>query len=155
EWEDFQDFLQKVEIDWKSNNSWVSSSDIEYFSEEIEKVKFKTEVTGSFAGTVSSIKGENVHLKLGEQSELKGNVQMDGLPKIENTWIDVDLSYLKTDINDIETLTQGFSNNYNFDLPNFLDEFEEVQFEGVFSGLYHNFLVDGFISSDLGNLNTQ
>lgn len=154
-WGDFNDFINKVNMEWKSTESFVSSSDIEFFSQEIEIVKFDTEVSGRFSGTVSSLFGENVHLKLGNLSELNGNVSVQGLPNIQNTWIEADLQDLKTDILDIEKLTQGFSNNSNFDLPFFLDGFENVEFEGKFAGLYHDFHVDGILLSELGNIQTD
>lgn len=155
EWKDFKDFINKVNVEWKSINSFVASKDIEYFSEEIEKVQFKSQVAGEFKGTVSSMFGENVSLKLGNGSELRGYVSVEGLPKIDETWFDVELYSLKTNILDIEQLTRGFSNNPSFNLPNFLEAFETVEFEGKFEGYYHDFLVDGIILSNLGNVQSH
>lgn len=153
---DFSEFLTKVNITGNLKNSSVDSRDIEFFAPTMRHVIFKTNVhRATLKGTVANIKARNIHLSTGLNTELKGDLSIQGLPYIDKTLFIADLKKLHTSPQDVEKIIPQLANKKKFSLPHQLHRLGGVTFEGVFNGLYNDFLIDGVFNTAIGNLKTK
>jgi hypothetical protein len=53
-------------------------------------------IEGNFKGKVNSFKGKGVTIQYGNNTSFKGNIVMNGLPKIEETYIELTADEIKS-----------------------------------------------------------
>nr|WP_281258058.1 translocation/assembly module TamB domain-containing protein [Sphingobacterium gobiense] len=153
---DFSDFIKKVSIEGALNDAFVDSRDIEFFAPDMENVRFTTDVVqASVSGTVEHLKARDVHLKTGMQTSLQGDFTIDGLPNIEQTRFRFALANFQTSAKDAEELVSALSNQSSFSLPDQLHLLETVGYQGILSGYYYLFDVNGRATTALGALSTE
>lgn len=152
---DFGDFTQKVHVNLQSNRSRIVSEDIAYFAPEITATTFDAILSGDLQGRVNEIVGQNITLLLADQTQLRGEVRITGLPDIETTQFDLDLTNLTTNYGEIQYLTRLFADRAQFSLPQELQAFGTVQYTGTLTGKYHDFIANGMLTSPLGQLETD
>lgn len=153
---DFSKFLTQVNITSSLKNSTIDSRDIEFFAPTMHRVVFKTDVhRAALKGTVSNIEAQNVHLRTGRDTELKGNLFIKGLPYINRTIFNADLKMFHTSPEDVELIVPQLANSKKFNLPEQIHRFKKINFEGTFDGFYNDFIIDGHFNTAIGNLKTK
>lgn len=154
EFSDFDDFINQVDIQLELESSRINSADIAYFAPDVTDVIFDTDISGSLSGRVNAISGKNISLIPADNTQLLGDLSIVGLPEIETTVFDIQLQKLQSNTADIEQLVFELSPNPDFDLPDFLDNLETLEYKGTFKGFYNNFTLEGQLQSALGSLET-
>ncbi|MBK7855981.1 MAG: hypothetical protein IPJ79_14855 [Bacteroidetes bacterium] len=133
--EQFDDFENLVRMKSEIRTSKISSNDLQYFAEELFGLNQKIEIKGKVRGTVASLKGKELELQFGTVTQFKGDVALTGLPKIEETFMNLKIDKLTTSKNDIEKIK-----NFPFDSSGFVQLLENlsrlgnVSFSGMFTG---------------------
>lgn len=155
EFGDFNDFIEKVQLHLELENSRIASSDIAFFAPVMHDIQFNAGLSGSLKGTVSAIQGDRIVLNTSEQTRLQGQLSITGLPDIEQTAFDLELSQLQTNVPEIERMVPQFSGRKQFDLPSFLENMDQLHFQGSFRGHYDDFEVKGRLRTALGELETD
>ena len=61
-------------------------------------------LSGRLLGTVAELRGRDIEFSYGDHTMLNCDFDLSGLPKIENTYIYVGVSNLKTSLSDIEKI---------------------------------------------------
>lgn len=154
--QDFQDFIQKVEVTSNLKATTISSRDIEYFAPDLKAIFFDAYIQkAQLKGRVDNIYAKNVYMETGKETALEGDFTIKGLPNINKTIFDFDLTSLKTSATDIEYLIPLLSNQQNIALPLPLKTLGNITFTGSFEGLYNNFDVLGIFNTALGNIQTD
>src|SRR5690606_1715580 len=148
----FSNFIEDVEVTGSLKNSRVVSEDIAYFAPGVSVTDFNVLISGELSGTVEDIRGQQVQIRTGKQTWLEGNLSIRGLPDINNTLFDMDLSRLLTNRRDLERLVAGFSGKDIFVLPDVLDRVGEINYQGRVTGFYNDFITQGIFKSDLGDI---
>ncbi len=146
------------EVHWKTDftKSVLCFKDIAYFTDDLWGMKDSLKLDGSFRGTVNRFKGKNVTIEWGKQSYFKGNIAMNGLPKIEDTYIELTAEAIKTNKYDIEAISvPPFTSQNHISIPENLEHLGSVTFKGKFNGFYNDFVAYGTISTDLGLLSSD
>ncbi|HLW50607.1 MAG TPA: translocation/assembly module TamB domain-containing protein [Sphingobacteriaceae bacterium] len=154
DYKNFDDFLHKVHLNLEMDNSRIASSDIAFFAPDMHQIQFDAGLSGTLKGTVSDIRGDRISLSTSDQTRLQGQVSITGLPDIERTVFDIELAYLHTNIPEIERMVTRLSERDRFDLPSFLNNFDQLRFIGSFKGHYDDFEVKGRLQTALGELET-
>jgi hypothetical protein len=147
----FDEFTHQIH--WKSDfdHSTISFKDIAYFTEDLWGMNDSLKIDGNFKGTVNHFKGKNVTLQWGSQSFFKGNISMNGLPEIEDTYIELTADEIRSSKKDVESIPlPPFDSNNHIMLPENLTPLGIVSFKGRFNGFYNDFVAYGTINSDLG-----
>jgi len=153
---DFRDFVRKVNVRSTLRDSYVDSRDIEFFAPTMQRVRFGASVwQASLSGTVEHIRAEQTHIRTGENTWLKGNFTIDGLPYIEKTEFRFDLAELATDAKDLEQIVPPLANLRTLALPDIVQRIKTLRYEGALTGFYHHFKVDGQARTSAGTLRTQ
>ncbi|MEI6311722.1 MAG: translocation/assembly module TamB domain-containing protein [Bacteroidota bacterium] len=148
---DFKDFIHKVKIKASLNESQLSLVDINYFAKnKLESIKHNIfMVSGNIIGEVDNIRGKNLLFTTGLNTSYEGEIYMNGLPNIKETLINAEIDNLQTDVNDIKRIYP------NFTYPTQLQNFGNIGYKGRFDGFISDFVSNGYITSNLGNANTD
>ncbi|WP_196936008.1 translocation/assembly module TamB domain-containing protein [Sphingobacterium hungaricum] len=150
---DFEDFIDKVKMNSTLENSTVDSRDIEFFAPDMKLVRFRTDViSANLSGTVSNILARDVSLSMLKSTKILADFTIKGLPDINKTQFDVSIGSLQSTIEEIEKIVPELGNLKSFKLPEQIQKFGQVNYVGTFKGLYSNFVLDGFLESDLGDI---
>lgn len=152
---DFADFITNVTIESNLKNSKITSGDIAYFAPEVDVTEFDVFITGMLSGTVNNIAGKEVEIRTGRETWINGDLRIRGLPEIEETLFDMDLSRLRSTKNDLEQLIAELSQAKNFELPEIFTRLGKIDYKGRITGFYNNFIGQGVFNTALGDLITD
>lgn len=149
----FQDFVQKVTIEGKLGNSRLDSRDLAYFVEDLQGMDRQVGIEGKVRGKVSDLKVQDLLLELTPRTYFKGNVELIGLPEIDNSFISIDADDLNARKGDLEQIPiPPFSQGRTLSLPPQLARLGNMNFKGRFVGFPNDFVTKGTLGTDIGTL---
>ncbi|MFD1258542.1 translocation/assembly module TamB domain-containing protein [Mucilaginibacter terrae] len=149
---DFSNFENKVLMDADLKESHLSSTDITYFTNSLNKASFEFNINGRASGLVNNIKARDLTVSTGQATYLKGNFSLKGLPDIEKTQLNLEFDQLATNKKDLDNLYSRFTGKPNQQLPAMLAKFGNVNFSGKLTGTQNNFTTKGTFKTLLGRL---
>ncbi len=139
---DLNDFVEKVKVHAVLKNTIINPEDLELFAPGAKKLKLPLIVNGVFNGRVNNFKLTKMDLGVGN-THLIGSLGMDGLPIINETFINLNLRNSKVDPNDLSFL-------FSDDVNNRLIPLGTVNMDGQFLGYPNDFVANGKFSGKLG-----
>lgn len=145
---DFLDYIDKVKMVGRLKNSEIGMQDIVYFAPELSRLKdLSVEVSGKGSGTVARLSGQDLYLNDGF-STLAGSLIMNGLPDIEETFID---------FRDVHLHSSGaaalfYAPELKVQNAVHLESLKRIDFKGNYTGYIRNFVAYGNIQTNLGNV---
>jgi TamB, inner membrane protein subunit of TAM complex len=144
---DMADFVNAVSIQAKLRNCILHPNDILFFSPTAPAIPHPIELSGLFSGRVRHFYFSEMVLKMGNSS-VAGTVEMDGLPAINETFINLRINPSSVDLA-----------NWQFALPPFayakLKPLGQIKLSGDFTGFYDDFVADGKIISKMGEIDSD
>jgi len=146
---DFQDFVNKVSFNSEIHEGVLNLKDLGYFVKKLQGMDAMVDVSTKVSGPISDFKIKNTHLSLGKNTEFEGEVDLTGLPKIEETFIDLNVRSLKTNIDELSSFKLPMDRKIS--VPAQVQNLQWVKIEGHFLGLYDNFFSDMHMSTALGD----
>ncbi|WP_184544711.1 translocation/assembly module TamB domain-containing protein [Mucilaginibacter sp. FT3.2] len=152
---DFDEFNTRVHMDAEFKSSRVSSADIAYFTDGLEKVTFDLGLDGRAKGTVSNIKSTGVTITGGQATFVKGDFNLRGLPDWDNTFLELKFDQIASNKKDIDYLISHFSGQPNLKVPDIINKFGNVNFTGRFTGLQNDFVAYGIFKTKLGRFDSD
>ncbi len=147
------DYYDKVYIKSKFNNSVISFKDLGYFEHSLYDMNTTFKLSGDIKGTISKLKCRNLDIAFGDVTRFKGNVNMDGLPDINNTFIDLSLESLQTNKHDLEKIE--LPNKKHIDLSENLKDLGVINLSGKFTGFVADFVAYGNLKTALGTISSD
>ncbi|MFT6826996.1 MAG: hypothetical protein ACI9Z3_000169 [Roseivirga sp.] len=144
------EFNTDVDFDINFDKSIIHSDELGLFATELKNYNQQVSIDGHFTGKVNSFVSDDFLISFGKDTQLKGKLDIEGLPNIDETIFDIDLddSYLKaTDI-------QEFIDARTFRITN---KFGRIKLNGQYDGLINDFVAYGDFVTALGTIssNTQ
>ncbi len=149
----FSKFATDVKIDAVIDKSIVSTADLQYFLPFAAGINESFRVSGKILGTVSELRGRNISLTYSNSTSLECDFDLSGLPRIDNTFIYIGVSSLKTNANDIDRFTTKGKNALV--LPAIAFKLGNISFDGSFTGFTTDFVTYGEISTSQGTIRTD
>lgn len=149
--DDMQDFIDKVTLDGHFVNSTLSTEDLAYFAPETRSWNKVFSVQGNAHGKVNNISGRKMIIKAGTANYLDGDISLNGLPDIDNTFIDLRVRQLKTNYGELAKLIPSLK---EITSPR-LSAFGNINFSGSYTGYTKDFVTFGTLSTDIGLLKTD
>lgn len=138
------DFIDAVDIKANLINSNVSLKDIAYFYEPIWGQNKSFIVSGKSDGPISRLDINDIILNHGKHTNLTGSIDFSGLPDIQNTLIDCNISGFQSEITE---LSQLFGlNSVNTEIASI----GKIEFKGNLIGFTHDFVSRGNWNTNLG-----
>jgi len=147
---DFDDIEEKVYMDGDFRASQISSSDISYFTDGLEHVRFDLGVDGRIKGLVNNLKAKNLLITGGKATYIKGDFNLRGLPNWNNTFLDLNFEQIATNKADIDYLYSNFTGTQNRHAPDIISKFGNINFNGRFTGFQNDFVAYGIFKTKLG-----
>ena len=146
DFEDFDDFVTKVNIGANFDRAYVSLRDINYFFHNLDPVQHNTiYISGKIKGRVNDLQGKGISLSIGGGTVLRGDFYTSGLPNISETSLNLRINQLITSAQDIRRIYP--SNAYP---PNF-NTLGNIRFTGNFDGFLTDFVTQGKLYTDNGS----
>lgn len=144
---DLNDFNNLVQIKSSIRNTTIDPQDLALFAPGIDKIDKMISVSGYFVGRVNKFFVRNLALNLGNTT-LDGNLNMDGLPGINETFINLNLKRSKVDIADLKFLLppKTFLT---------LKPLGEFQLLGNFIGFINDFVANGTFNGNFGQIQSD
>lgn len=149
-YQSFRDFENNVRFNTTIHHSILNTKDLTYFVKNFQGMNDNVEIQCEVIGPLSDMKVKKTQILFGENSHFNGNVEMIGLPNIEETFINLDVDNLKVNIQDI--INFHFPKGKDLTISNGIKELKWIDIHGHFLGLYNNFFADANIKTGLGNL---
>ncbi len=149
---DFGQFIEKVKFKAHLKKSILDPSDISYFSPEVRKIKLSINVDGEISGYVNNIKARNFLIKTAKATYLKGNFTIKGLPKISETFLDLDFDRVASNKKDADFIVSAVTGNKKSIIPDIVNKFGNFSFKGRFTGFINDFIAFGEFKTRLGKV---
>jgi hypothetical protein len=154
---DYSDFISKVKLLSNFKETALSSTDLAYFAPALLEMEpqFIT-IEGLVKGSIDNLKAKNLKLRLNQSSSFEGNVDLKGLPELEETFIYLSVNDLETKADYLEALpVTPFSAKKRLELPDELKKLGTIRFKGKFTGFLSDFVAYGSFKTNLGTLSTD
>ncbi len=148
--DDFDDIEDKVYMDGDFKSSQISSSDISYFTDGLEHVKFDLGLNGRIKGFVNNLKAKDLLITGGKATYIKGDFNLRGLPDWDNTFLELNFEQIATNKADLDYLYSNFTGKPNGHVPDIISKFGNINFTGRFTGLQNDFVAYGTFKTKLG-----
>ena len=147
---DFTDYINKVMMVGRLNQSIVDSRDVAYFAPVLRKYPTRLTISGNITGTVDSLRGRNLNATDGS-TYIKGDLSMIGLPDINRTFINYQNGELFTTNNAIFKYAPELRKNPNVAF----EKLNYVYYKGNFVGYIENFAANGYLTTNLGSIQSD
>jgi hypothetical protein len=151
--EDMDYFETRVKMDHVFDNTVLQIGDLAYFVSDLEGMDKEIILSGNVKGTVDQLKGKNLRIDFGDQSFFKGNFSMDGLPNIEQTYINLDVKEITSNKRDLERIQiPPFNKKTYLATPSNFDMLGQMRFSGNFTGFINDFVAFGSLNTAIGGV---
>lgn len=144
---DLGTFVDSVQLETRLIGVVISKQDIDYFA-RIPVDNFKVDISARVSGSIPRLSINDLRISTGSQTHLYGKVDLWGLPKIEETFIDARI--------DDGELFHGDLKPFIKETASRLNQLGTIDFSGTFLGFTNDFVANaefqtaqGDISSDL------
>ncbi|MCB9186559.1 MAG: translocation/assembly module TamB [Flavobacteriales bacterium] len=155
-WADYIAFVDSVRMDYDFRRSVVNLKDVAFFAPGMNGLKEVLTVTGHVYGPVSGLNARNLAVEYGKGTRLVGNIDMDGLPNIKETFLHLDLKSFTTNYSDMSSIPQPpFSEGKSLSIPRNIANLGRMDFSGTFTGFLNDFVAYGKLKTDIGSLKTD
>ncbi|WP_240477965.1 translocation/assembly module TamB domain-containing protein [Cyclobacterium amurskyense] len=141
-----RDFNRKVEILAQLDEAVLDIRDLGYFSDNIPSIDDRLYLSGQVNGRVDSIYSDELLLRFGDRSALFGKFNIEGLPKVSETYFDLSLINSSMSPKDLYPYVTAQARNE-------LNKFGIIRFNSDFEGQLTDFIANGNFRTEIGRLN--
>ena len=148
----FSNFEDKVTLDARIHSGQVLIDDIMTFAVKLEDNPFFVRNRNELAsidlrafGKINSLKLNAFDIMLGKGFHAIGKLGTRELTNKNETFIDLTLNSLRTDMTSLKQLIPGFKTGPEF------DRFGKLNFNGAFYGFFNKFSASGTLNTEIGS----
>lgn len=136
-------FQDSVKIYANLHNSVLDSRELAVFAPALQAYNDTYKISGKLKGYISQFDVSQLDMRFGNKTQLKGFISLDGLPNIQETFIELDLSNSYLHPKDLQPyVAEIFYEN--------LQKLGNMQFNGQFLGFPNDFVANGTFQTWLG-----
>ncbi len=150
---DFNDFTNKVTLNLALFNSKINSQDIGFFVPNLGNFNNPFYASLNLKGKIKRLVAKDIELKYLSNTKLSANLTINGLPNIDETFIDFNIKEFATTIEDIRKV--NLPNKNKITLPYNLFNAEKINLKGFFTGFINDFVVNARFTTAAGTLITD
>lgn len=141
------DFIPEVNIYATLKNTIIQPADLALFAPEVSRLTEPINLTGVFKGRINDFKFTNMEIGIG-RTVLRGSLDMEGLPDINETFIILGLKNSRLDFNDLSFLLKD-------EVLEQLRPMGIVTLHGEFLGYPTDFVAKGEFNGNLGRITSD
>ena len=149
---DMSDFVNRVRLNGSLGKSVVSTRMLSYVVPTFNQIEEDVILSCSYKGKVNDIRIRDLDLVLKSQTQLQANLNLTGLPAINETFLFVDINKFSTILDDVESIRNAKTGKRLVSLPEELKTLERITYEGNFTGFLSDFVAYGKLSTAVGKL---
>jgi hypothetical protein len=142
------DFNTEVRMVSHIKNTKASLQDIAWFAPFLKPYFEIADVSGNFDGTVERFNVSDLDLNFGKKSNLKGKISFDGLPNVDETFVEFHFKNAKVYASDLKQYLDR--NAYAV-----VNKFGKMVGNGEYVGFFNDFVAKGNFVTDLGKVSTD
>lgn len=143
--EGFADFINQVKLTARMEETKIDLSDLRLFAPSLPDFEDQIYVSGEVSGPVSDLKSEELLIRLGKKTALFGAFELDGLPEIENTYINLSLKNSVVSARDLAPYLTT-------ELEKQINKFNLIRMDADFTGLLNRFITNGSFKTSIGDI---
>ena len=150
---DFSHFVHQVNFSLQLQSSLLHSHDLAFFVPALQSWKQSVYVDGKIEGKVDKLSASDMEIHFNRHTYLLGDLDIRGLPEIEQAFIHLKLEEIQTTAEGLRELSLPGEETHNkITVPPAFDVFGKLFFSGNFTGFYNDFVAYGRLKSDLGSV---
>ena len=148
--------LKKMKVYLDLKKSKISLKDIAMMLPFLKGMDENVDVSGQVSGTLADLKGKNIALSMGGNTQLAFDAYLSGLPDFANTYMHIDLKESFADFKDLSRVKLPLDFPLEqLTIPKQLLEAGIIQYKGNFTGFFSDFVAFGTFKSKWGLLTTD
>lgn len=144
-------FKTKVNLDLKPSKIVVN--ELAYFMPVLAQSDDVLWLETQFRGNITNFRIKNLLLKYGESTLLQGNLSMNGLPNLDETFVNLSIDKFHTSALDIASI--NLPNQKSIRLPKELTNLGLITYQGTLTGFMNDFVAYGTLNTQLGSIFTD
>ena len=141
-------FISNVKLIANLKQSYIHVSDIAFFAPMLNQYNYDATVTAKVKGTIDNLDLRDAHLKYANYTQFHGRASMNGLPNIDQTFIEIFADSATSIKKELDKLA-------GMDLPKELDRFGLLKFKGSYTGFINDFVAYGKLETPFGNISSD
>jgi hypothetical protein len=141
----FSSFEEEVVIITNLEETKIDLGDLKLFAPSLPDIDDQIFLSGKVAGPVSDLRSEEFLIRLGEKTAIFGAFRLDGLPNIDDTYINLSLKNSTILARD---LAPYLPNNISKEI----NKFNTIRLTADFAGYLHRFVTNGEFKTSIGNI---
>ncbi|RZL24347.1 MAG: translocation/assembly module TamB, partial [Pedobacter sp.] len=149
---DFNKYIDNVRMKAIFKDSHITSKDIAFFAPELNTMKLDLDVDGQITGLVNNLRAKKLSVKSGKATYIKGDFVIKGLPKWEETFMDLKIDMAGTNKTDLDEVLSGITGKKKKIVPAIVNKFGNINFNGSFTGFQNDFIAYGEFKTKLGRI---
>lgn len=150
---DFNHFVDKVNLALTLYQSKINTQDVGFFASGLEKFNNTFMLSLNLRGKIKRLIIKDINFNYLNQTKLLANLTLNGLPNINETFIDFNIKEFSTSIDDVKKI--NLPNHKKIALPYKLFNAQKIKLNGVFTGFINDFVANARIQTAAGTLITD
>ncbi|TZF81842.1 translocation/assembly module TamB [Pedobacter sp. BS3] len=151
-YKDFNHFVDNIYMKVHFNDAFLHPQDITFFTPEVADLTLDMSINGNVTGYVNKLKARNFSVRAGQATYLKGNFDITGLPRISETFMDLQFEQIQTNKKDAGFIVSRLTGEQEQVIPDIINKFGTVNFNGRFTGFPKDFIAYGEFKTALGRV---
>lgn len=149
--DDMKYFISRVKLEGNLKNAHVSFKDIAYFAPQVADMNLDLTISGKAEGTIGNFWTNDLVVKYGKATTLKGSFSMSGLPESSKFKYLMEEIRFNSNIADLNQLYPGLGKIKGLNL----NQLGNIDMNGILSGDVRNLYLNGLTTTAIGNVNTR
>jgi hypothetical protein len=141
----FSDFINQVKLTARMDETKIDLHDLRLFAPTLPEFDDEIYLSGEVTGPVSDMKSDEFLIRLGEKTALFGAFQLDGLPNIQDTYINLSLKNSAVSARDLAPYLTP-------ELEKEINKFNLIRMDADFAGLLSRFVTNGNFKTSIGDI---
>lgn len=141
----FSDFINKVVVIADFDETSIGLQDLRFFVPNLPDIEDSIVLSGKVSGPLSDIRSEELLIRLGRRTEIFGAFRVDGLPDVENTYLNLSLKNSTIQARDLAPYLSE-------DLQREIRKLNIIRLNADFAGLPTRFTTNGEFRTSIGDL---
>ncbi len=143
--EGYSDFFNQVKLTARMEETKIHLRDLRLFVPSLPEIEDDLYLNGEVIGTVSNLKSEEFLIRLGQKTAIFGSFELDGLPEIDQTYINLSLKNSVLSSQDLDPYLTP-------EIQTQLDKFNLIRLDADFTGLLSRFVLNGKFQTSIGTI---
>lgn len=151
---DLKQLGKKVRWNAPFKNTYITPSDFAGLMPQLKGLTNRATLNGKISGRISALQFEKMQIKYGNSLIINTDVDITGLPDLNEAFIYGQINELKVDRADLQDIVSALTNK-PFVLSDELSRLGLLSYKGNVTGFLSNLVVYGNLQTNLGNISTD